>query len=138
MLLRLVVVVVAAFVLAIGVYLVTGTGTEDAPETSYVGTYRSALLPAASSPGRIIMLEVKQDGTFIMKTDFQNGEPVIQQEGQWVTDAGAMVVTISTTNGNLLFRPVRFSLVMEGSVIKTVGSPELFGSEGITLTKSGP
>jgi hypothetical protein len=133
MLNRIVAVVLAAFFMA-GAVVILNRDDGDSPE-SYVGTYRSSLLPAASSPGRIIVLEVRQDGSAVMKTDFQNNEPPISQEGQWVTDAGALVVTFSTTNGNPLFRPIRVHFLQEGGTIHTVGSEAEFGSQGLTLTK---
>jgi hypothetical protein len=52
-----------------------------------------------------------------------------------VTDGGALVLTLSTTDGNPLFRAVRLSFLREGDTIRTVGGSDQFGSEGITLTR---
>ncbi|MPZ49784.1 MAG: hypothetical protein GEU75_10915 [Dehalococcoidia bacterium] len=135
MLTRLGLVLIAAVVIAVVVFALSGANDDNAPEESYAGTWRSALLPAASSPGRIVSLIVDADGSVAMISDFQNNEPPVSEEGQWVTDAGALVVTLSTTDGNPLFRPIRVSFERDGDTIRTVGSSDQFGSEGITLRK---
>jgi uncharacterized lipoprotein NlpE involved in copper resistance len=46
------------------------------------GVYRTNL-PAASSPGRTITLELSESGQAFMLTDFQNMEPIIIERGTW-------------------------------------------------------
>ena len=80
-------------------------------------------------------MTVMVDGKVVMSTDLQNNERPVVEEGQWATDAGALVVTLSTTNGNPLFRPVRVNFErVDDTTIRSVGMSD-FGSEGITLRR---
>jgi hypothetical protein len=120
----------AALIIALGVYLLTSAGGDDTDESSYVGTYRSRQLPAASSPGRMVALVVQDGGNATMTTDFQNNEPPVVQTGTWTTDGGILVVTLRTTGARPLDGPVIVSFLSEGDLIRTTGaeSERMFGS----------
>ena len=135
MLLRWLFVVLAAVIIAGTLYFLAASDDEDdEPPSTFIGTYRSRLL-AAALPAATVVLEVREGGAAVMSTDFQNNQPRMVQEGTWVTDADALVVTFRSTNGAPLARPVMLSFVLENGSIRTVGNQELFGGQSISLVK---
>ncbi len=134
-------VVLVALVIGVAAALVLALESSDAPalpanEAGPVGVYRSRLLPAASSPGRIVELAVRGDGSAALTSDFQDGRPKIVQEGRWaVSSNGIVQIRLETTNGRALLNPVSIEFRLEGIALSSIGSAELFGSEGLRLER---
>lgn len=61
------------------------------------GLYLSETLPAASSPGREISVELAYDGTATWSTDFLNGEAPIVELGSWSADTEGTEVAVTLT-----------------------------------------
>lgn len=104
---------------------VHGTITENA--------YYEASLPAASSPGRIIGLDLKSSGEAVMTTDFENQTPEIVEIGPWEKQGSDKIsmslVTVgsgSDKKNHLVFRQSGDTLVYEGTE---------YGSDGLKLVK---
>ena len=129
---------VAVVIGVVAASIVTLSSSDDAsaPEQQAgpVGSYRSAVLPAASSPGRLVSLVIRSDGTLTMTTDFMGGRPVIVQDGRWAVSSDGMVqIRLESRNGAPLSNAVTSDFKIEGGALKSVGSPELYGSAGLTL-----
>ncbi len=67
----------AALFLLLPATLIQGCGAYD-----FTGYYDTRL-PAASSPGRVISLELEEGGKAVFTTDFMNFAPEITQIGSW-------------------------------------------------------
>lgn len=113
-------------------------GNEDSAKTITTVTatpegYYEASLPAASSPGRLITLDIRSAGDVKMTTDYLNSTPEILQMGNWsMQDGGKMLVTLVTVgSGN----PEKDTLYFrqDGDALRYEGSD--YGSEGLTLVR---
>lgn len=114
------------------------TGSTDSTQTTTIVAaspegYYEASLAAASSPGRLITLNISGPGDVQMTTDYLNSTPEIVQMGNWsALDSGKMIITLVTVgSGNpqkdtLYFRQDGESLRYEGSD---------YGSDGLTLVR---
>lgn len=87
-----------------------------------VGTYM-AQLPAADTPGRMIMLSLNGDNTASMSVDFQNGQPAVVENGSWAWNETASAVDLT------LNRDVSGTMV---------SSMMTFAAAGDTLSLSNP
>ncbi len=107
------------------------------PISIFTGTYH-AELPAASSPGREMTLELQADGTAKRTTDYLNGEPPIVESGTW-TDNGDGTATVTLTgrpDGTLYEAPDVIKFKLENDVLIAVEYDQaLYGSEGLTLPR---
>ncbi|MCL4826308.1 MAG: copper resistance protein NlpE N-terminal domain-containing protein [Caldilinea sp.] len=100
--------------------------------------FQSDVLPAASSPGRIITLTLYADNTLTMSSDYLNEEAPIVQVGAWQEDDnGALTVTLTGQEDTTYDEPVVivFELDDEGNLVAVEYDESLFGSEGLTLTE---
>jgi hypothetical protein len=106
-------------------------------QTAFAGTYK-AMLPAASSPGRDITLDLKPDGSVELSTDYLNGEAPIVEIGTWQdnNDGTATVTLTGRPGGQVYDAPdvITFRLV-KGELIAVVYDISLYGSEGLQLTR---
>lgn len=103
-------------------------------QTGFAGVY-SARLPAASSPGREIILTLNTGNTAEMSTDYLNGQPPIVATGQWANNNnGTVTVTLTEQAGQAINDFLIFSL-SDGKLIATVYDRNLYGSEGLQLIK---
>jgi LysM repeat protein len=106
-------------------------------QTAFAGTYK-AMLPAASSPGRDITLDLKPDGSVELSTDYLNGEAPIIEIGTWQdNNDGTATVTLTGRPGGQVYNTpnvITFRLV-KGELIAVVYDISLYGSEGLQLTR---
>ena len=107
------------------------------PALRFVGMY-TASLPAASSPGRDIVLFLSADGAAELSTDYLNGEAPIVEIGTWQEDAGG-TATVSLTGrpgGPVYDQPDVINFQLEDGTLTTVEyDPAMYGSEGLSLEK---
>jgi hypothetical protein len=106
-------------------------------QTAFAGIYK-AMLPAASSPGRDITLDLKPDGSVELSTDYLNGEAPIVEIGTWQdNNDGTATVTLTGRPGGQVYNTpnvITFRLV-KGELIAVVYDINLYGSEGLRLTR---
>jgi len=99
------------------------------------GTY-GAKLPAASSPGRIILLTLTDDKRVEMSTDYLDGKPAVIETGTWkVLKEGGISVAITGRDGQTYQRPDVITFHLKGETIEAVGYDRERGSEGLSLQK---
>ena len=107
------------------------------PALRFVGMY-TASLPAASSPGRDIVLFLSADGAAELSTDYLNGEAPIVEIGTWQEDAGG-TATVSLTGrpgGPVYDQPDVITFQLEDGTLTAVEyDPAMYGSEGLSLEK---
>ena len=101
-----------------------------------VAFYRSDVLPAAASPGRVIELLVYGDDTILMTTDFQDGRAPVAEIGTWRDSGdGSYTVTLVGQLGRPYRSPVVIVFADQGdSIVATEWDATIYGSEGLTLT----
>jgi uncharacterized lipoprotein YbaY/uncharacterized lipoprotein NlpE involved in copper resistance len=107
------------------------------PVPGFVGTY-TAMLPAASSPGRAITLTLSADGTAQLSTDYLNGEAPIVEIGDWQDngDGTATVTLTGRADGTVYEAPNVIKFKLENATLTAVEYDQtLYGSEGLTLQK---
>lgn len=101
-----------------------------------VGRY-TAQLPAADAVGRVIVLELNQDDTAVMTTQFiGKGEPIVEK-GTWQMDGGDVAVTLGTDKP-LVFAPEFLTPNDQPVVAKLVLQDPVaagYGSDGLTLKR---
>lgn len=133
-----------ALVQSITVAPQVAAAAEEAPEAQpavagLAGTYATTL-PAADTPGRAITVELKPDGTASMSTNYMNGEPIVVETGTWKENGdGTATVTFTHVENNELATPdvLTFTQQPDGSLAATAYDLEAYGTEGLTLQKSG-
>jgi uncharacterized lipoprotein NlpE involved in copper resistance len=98
--------------------------------------YVSDVLPAASSPGRLLRLVLFEDGTNQLVTDFLNGEPPVLEIGTWAeSTAGEIDVTISGQIASPYVEPIVTTFAQVDDTLVAVQWDEaIYGSEPLTLT----
>jgi uncharacterized lipoprotein NlpE involved in copper resistance len=109
----------------------------DASAVTAVAVYQSDVMPAASSPGRVITLTLNSDNTIVMTTDFMNDEPPIVQVGAWAEgDDGQFTVTLTGTPAETYAEPEVIVFAQEdGQLVAVEYDPAVWGEEGLTLTE---
>ena len=99
------------------------------------GTWQ-ADLPAASSPGRTVMLTLNPDMTARMTTDYKNGEPSILESGTWQPSGSEVRVTLRRDGHNA--SPSTTSFRADGGTLTAFDfDRERWGSSGLKLTRTG-
>ncbi len=101
-----------------------------------VGQYRSAVLPAASSPGLLVTLRLYDDGSAEVVSDYLNDEAPIIEVGDWTTNAdGSVTLTVVGTEEMDYAQPVSLTfLVDESGALVVPGAPGgPFGEAGLRL-----
>jgi uncharacterized lipoprotein NlpE involved in copper resistance len=79
------------------------------------GVYVSNILPAASSPGRVILLILYPDGSVQSGVYFLNNEEPISEVGEWVDNGdGSLAVTITGTSDEQYDKPNEMAFVWDG------------------------
>lgn len=106
----------------------------NAQQAKAEGKY-AAELPAASSPGRSVTLELKADGSFVLATDYQKGDGVVVQTGSWRPEhAGMLSLELSAQGGEALERPVHVSARLTEKGLNLMNE-KLFGQEAMQLVR---
>lgn len=125
-----------ALTLAEGVQVVYNTHAAlDALVAKAAGVY-TAELPAASSPGRSISLDLKADGSFTLSSDYKNGEATIVQVGSWRPEHAQMLsLKLTGQDGKDFETPVLMSARLTESGMNVLES-KLFGEAGLQLVRS--
>jgi len=95
------------------------------------------LLPSASGPHRVVVLEVKEDGTAQLTTDYQNGEAPIVEEGVWQDDGnGALILTLTGQADRVYAQPVQITFVQnDDRLISVTWDTALYGERGLKLLR---
>ncbi len=116
------------------------TASESGPAVEAAATpvavYQSDVMPAASSPGRIITLTLNSDNTVVMATDFMNDEPLIIEVGTWEEGAdNQFTVSITGTPEEEYSEPDVITFEQQDDQIVAVEyDVTMWGSAGLTLT----
>ena len=102
-----------------------------------VAIYQSDIMPAASSPGRIITLTLNSDNTVVMSTDFMNDEPPIVEVGAWEEgENDQFTVSLTGTPEKEYAQPDVITFEQQGEQIVAVEYDQsLWGEAGLTLTE---
>ena len=96
-----------------------------------------AILPAASGGGtRVMSLRLYEDGTLEWDTDYQNGEPPIQEVGAWQDNGdGTLTVTVTGQVDRAYDEPDEIVFQRDGDQLIAVEyDVNKYGSEGLQLT----
>ena len=103
-------------------------------EVGLANTYL-ALLPAASGGStRLLALSLFADGTAQWSTEFSGEDTPIVESGTWVDNGDETIAVTLTGNAERAYEtPVAVTFQREGDLLKTVGSEDLFGADGLTL-----
>jgi len=107
----------------------------DLHPAPFVGHYQASL-PAASSPGRKILLALKADSSAEMVTDYLNDKPPTMERGVWkpVTDS-TVEVSLSSTNGAPANRNI-ITFGLSGTTLRALlNDTSLYGTEGLSLAR---
>jgi uncharacterized lipoprotein NlpE involved in copper resistance len=110
--------------------------TEDAATEATGQVFQSEVLPAASSPGRQITLALLDDGSAIMTTDYQNGEPPVTERGEWGENAiGDVMLDLTEGPQGPYDEPVAivFAVNEDGSLTAVEYDVAVYGTEGLEL-----
>ena len=106
----------------------------DILKNTYIAT-----LPAASGGGeRLIALNLGDDGTARMVTDFQSDDPPVVEIGTWQDNGdGTLTVTLTGQEDKPYDTPVVITFEQDGDLLKMVEYDlALYGSEGMTLDRA--
>jgi uncharacterized lipoprotein NlpE involved in copper resistance len=127
-----------------GVTLLRQSGADifqNRMETNGALVFESDVLPAASSPGRMITLTLDEDGSAEMSTDYMNDEAPIVEVGTWETNTADSSVTVTLTGreDSEYDEPVVivFSISETGMLEAVEYDQDLYGTEGLTLFVAG-
>jgi hypothetical protein len=75
----------------------------------------AGLMPAADSPGRAMLLELKADGSAVWETDYLNEAPIVVENGAWVEADDLITVTMTEQNGKKYDKPAVTEFMVEGA-----------------------
>jgi hypothetical protein len=94
-----------------------------------------ALLPAASGGStRLLALSLFADGAAQWSTEFSGEDTPNVETGAWVDNGDETISVTLTGNAEGNYEtPVVVTFQREGDLLKTVGSEDLFGADGLTL-----
>ncbi len=104
-----------------------------------VGRY-TAQLPAADAIGRVLVLELNQDDTAVMTTQFiGKGEPIVEK-GSWELDGEFVNVTLANGQPKLVFKqelltPEDKPVIVAKLVLQDPVAAG-YGSDGLTLVRT--
>lgn len=104
------------------------------PEITLANTY-VALLPAASGGGtRLVALSLFDDGAAQLATEFASEEAPIVDLGVWVDNGDETITATFTGRADQQFdKPIVVTFQRDGEFLQSIGSEDLFGSEGLRL-----
>ena len=101
------------------------------PATEKVSGRYEATLPD-TNPGRILQLELGEDQTASLSTNFLNEKTTILQKGSWErNNKDRLTVYFVDTNGQMALDTLKFDI--KGSQLKL--SAKRYGSQSITLMR---
>jgi heat shock protein HslJ len=104
----------------------------------FVGRY-GALLPAADTSGRNIVLEVAMDGSLLMVTDYLEARyPPIVDVGAWTENEDGTIAAVITgmADGTEYVEPETFTFALDGDTLSAVEWDQtMWGSEGLTMER---
>ena len=86
---------------------------------SFAGSY-GAKLPAASGPGRDLVLDLTPDGTARFSTDFNNGRTAISESGTWSAAGQRVTLTLTGQTGRTYDKPVVIVFDLAGGTLSAV------------------
>lgn len=103
-------------------------------EVNLANTYL-ALLPAASGGGtRLLALSLFADGVAQWATEFSGEDAPIVEQGAWVDNGDETITVTLTGNAERAYdEPVVVTFQRDGDVLQSIGSEDLFGSQGVRL-----
>jgi heat shock protein HslJ len=100
-----------------------------------VGRY-TAMLPAADSPGRALLLILTTDHTAKLTTDHKNGKPPIVDSGTWKTVDDQIVVSLARRGTRALPKPRVLTFTASGDMLTAINPDEKdWGSAGLVMTR---
>jgi heat shock protein HslJ len=103
--------------------------------TSPAGRY-AAMLPAADSPGRALLMILTSDHMARLTTDFKNGKPPIVESGHWKTADDKVVVTLAHRGTQALAKAPVLKFTASGDTLTGVDlDPMRWGTAGLVLTR---
>lgn len=102
-----------------------------------IGVWESDLIDAGieGSDGLIVTISLFEDGTMETTSDFQDGEPAIFEQGDWVDNGdGTIVVSFITSDGEPYGNPVDVLFEADGD---SLTAPDLtdYGPDGLVVFK---
>ncbi|MCK9280047.1 MAG: META domain-containing protein [Melioribacteraceae bacterium] len=96
----------------------------------------SAQLAAASTQGRIMTLNLYQDNSAVLTSDYQNGKPAVVEEGTWKASGNSVTIDLDKMNGRKSYNPLNMTFdFMNSSLVAVKYDEKMFGSEGVKLAK---
>ncbi|MEA3335254.1 MAG: META domain-containing protein [Chloroflexota bacterium] len=136
----------------VAIYRASGETAEVAPDTEVIApavpvaeptpevvdTYH-ALLPSADSRGRVVELDLMDDGSATLIIDYLNDEPPIVETGTWqANDDGTVTLTLLAIDDRALNDPDVITFETDGDNLRAVDyDAELYGSAGLPLSRQG-
>lgn len=106
----------------------------EAIQAKEVGTY-TVELPAASSPGRSVSLQLEADGSFRFSTDYQNGEEPIVETGTWRPEhPNLLTLRLTAQDGTALEEPVSLTARLTEKGLNVLDAVR-YGEEALQLTR---
>jgi hypothetical protein len=128
--------VAGVFLIAVGVFV----GIRGAERWSPVSAVKlsekdisgifSASLPAASSPGHNIELQLNENGEARFTEDYLNGDPAIESEGKWKFDPDDHRVTINFPDNEMIF------VYADDKLDLVDYNVSVWGENGLSLTRN--
>lgn len=117
--------------LAEGVQILYNTHAAlDAVAAKAVGTY-GAERPADAGPSRSASLELKADGTFLLRTDEQNGAAPVEQAGSWRPEHADMLsLRLTNPDGE---QPITLSARLTENGVNIL--PQDFDQDAVQLVR---
>lgn len=103
------------------------------PDVMFGPGMYATMMPAASSPGRTISLELNADQTATFTQDYQNQNPPIVQTGTWSNIENMVTVTLETEVMEFIFEPMSAGVLMLQNADTAV-----WGEEGLVLQNAAP
>jgi len=116
---------------------ITPERMEELVAPAVAATYQSDVLPAADSPGRVILLTLFDGATLTLSTDFRNDQPPGEEVGTWAENAdGTLTISITGTPEREYEQTASITFERDGDQIVAVEYDEsVWGTEGLTLTQ---
>jgi uncharacterized lipoprotein NlpE involved in copper resistance len=113
------------------------TPAETSATLSAAGMYM-AQMPAADTPGRMIMLTLNPDNTASMSVDFMNEQPAIVENGTWAMNAMSNGVDLTLqrdVSGTMVSSTMSFAMM--GDTLSLNNPVDAgYGDMGLKLVKS--
>ena len=106
----------------------------SASRAQWTGTYK-ATLPAASSPGRTLVLDITPDQKVRLSTDYRNSQPPVIEIGTWSATEDRLLVVLTGRSDRTYDKPVMIQFELAGNTLTAVAYDlSLYGSAGLKLS----